>query len=272
MVRPETDTLICTAPDGEEQTEAAGDDQTEAEGDDQPSSYEGPPEELERQEQAGVALARAKLDRAVGRWSNVAGMPPIASIKRPYRPIDFGGKPGRREVSSLSDEPGHGAALLRPRLAASKSAAALPAEPGRWRPPPVEAAGAAEAERMVNAAGSGAAGGRQYRPKYAARVQLGTGARWWPGEEPSNRSDAAAVTYRLERALEAQGGDFRAALANHNAAFEAVTRQVGVHCAERGELLARLQVRQSREAYASASAPIPKPAKACVWSDRKAHV
>ena len=263
VVRPETDTLIRTAPDGEEQTEAAGDDQTEAEGEGQPSSYEGPPEELERQEQAGVALARAKLDRAVGRWSNVAGMPPIASIKRPYRPIDFGGKPGRREVSSLSDEPGHGAALLRPRLAASKSAAALPAEPGRWRPPPVEAAGAAEAERMVNAAGSGAAGGRQYRPKYAARVQLGTGARWWPGEEPSNRSDAAAVTYRLERALEAQGGidrDFRAALASHNAAFEAVTRQVGVHCAERGELLARLQVRQSREACASASAPIPKPA------------
>ena len=256
MVRPETD----TASEGEEQTEAAGDDQTEAEGDDQPSSYEGPPEELERQEQAGVALARAKLDRAVGRWSNVAGMPPIASIKRPYRPIDFGGKPGRREVSSLSDEPGHGAALLRPRLAASKSAAALPAEPGRWRPPLVEAAGAAEAERMVNAAGSGAAGGRQYRPKYAARVQLGTGARWWPGEEPSNRSDAAAVTYQLERALEAQGGDFRAALASHNAAFEAVTRQVGVHCAERGELLARLQVLQSREACASASAPIPKPA------------
>ena len=256
MVRPETD----TASEGEEQTEAAGDDQTEAEGDDQPSSYEGPPEELERQEQAGVALARAKLDRAVGRWSNVAGMPPIASIKRPYRPIDFGGKPGRREVSSLSDEPGHGAALLRPRLAASKSATALPAEAGRWRPPPVEAAGAAEAERMVNAAGSGAAGGRQYRPKYAARVQLGTGARWWPGEEPSNRSDAAAVTYQLERALEAQGGDFRAALASHNAAFEAVTRQVGVHCAERGELLARLQVLQSREACASASAPIPKPA------------
>ena len=266
VVRPETDTLICTAPDGEEQTEAAGDDQTEAEGEGQPSSYEGPPEELERQEQAGVALARAKLDRAVGRWSNVAGMPPIASIKRPYRPIDFGGKPGRREVSSLSDEPGHGAALLRPRLAASKSAAALPAEPGRWRPPPVEAAGAAEAERMVNAAGSGAAGGRQYRPKYAARVQLGTGARWWPGEEPSNRSDAAAVTYRLERALEAQGGidrDFRAALASHNAAFEAVTRQVGVHCAERGELLARLQVRQSRPACASASALILKPAAEC---------
>ena len=74
------------------------------------------------------------------------------------------------------------------------------------------------------------------------------------------RSDAAAVTYQLERALEAQGGDFRAALASHNAAFEAVTRQVGVHCAERGELLARLQVRQSREACASASAPIPKPA------------
>ena len=111
VVRPETD----NASDGEEHAEAAGDDQTEAEGDDQPSSYEGPPEELERQEQAGVALARAKLDRAVGRWSNVAGMPPIASIKRPYRPIDFGGKPSRREVSSLSDEPGHGASLLRPR-------------------------------------------------------------------------------------------------------------------------------------------------------------
>ena len=99
---------------------------------------------------------------------------------------------------------------------------------------------------MVNAAGTGAAGGRQYRPKYAARVQLGTGARWWPGEEPSNRSDAAAVTRRLERALETHGGDFRAAIASHNAAFEAVTRQVGVHCAERGELLAQLQVRQSR--------------------------
>ena len=113
VVRPETDTLIRTAPDGEEQTEAAGDDQTEAEGEGQPSSYEGPPEELERQEQAGVALARAKLDRAVGRWSNVAGMPPIASIKRPYRPIDFGGKPGRRPPSR---KPGRISVLPRPRF------------------------------------------------------------------------------------------------------------------------------------------------------------
>lgn len=107
MVRPESDTLDHTAP-----TEG---EQTEAEREEQISSYEGAPEELERQEQAGVALARAKLDRAVGRWTNVAGMPPIASVKRPYRPIDFGGKPSRREVSSLSDEPGHGASLLRPR-------------------------------------------------------------------------------------------------------------------------------------------------------------
>ena len=104
--------------------------------------------------------------------------------------------------------------------------------------------GQVEAEKMVDAAGSDAAGGRQYRPTYGARVQVGTGARWWPGQEPSNRSDAAAVTYRLDRALEGRGGDFRAAIASHNAAFEAVTRQVGVHCAERGELLARLQVKE----------------------------
>ena len=95
---------------------------------------------------------------------------------------------------------------------------------------------------MVDAASSDAAGGRQYRPTYRARVHVGTGALWWPGQEPSNRSDAAAVTYRLDKALEGRGG-FRAAIASHNAAFEAVTRQVGVHCAERGELLARLQVR-----------------------------
>ena len=51
------------------------------------------------------------------------------------------------------------------------------------------------------------------------------------------------MTYRLDKALEGRGG-FRAAIASHNAAFEAVTRQVGVHCAERGELLARLQVKE----------------------------
>ena len=107
VVRPESDTLDHTAP-----TEG---EQTEAEREEQISSYEGAPEELERQEQAGVALARAKLDRAVGRWTNVAGMPPIASVKRPYRPIDFGGMQGRREVSSLSDEPGRSASLLKPR-------------------------------------------------------------------------------------------------------------------------------------------------------------
>merc|ERR1740130_385957 len=196
VVRPESDTLSHTAPVEEEQAEAEREEHS--------SSYEGASEELERQEQAGVALARAKLDRAVGRWSNVAGMPPIASVKRPYRPIDFGGKqgmPGRREVSSLSDEPGRSASLLKPRLAASKSAAVLPAEAGRWRPAPVEAV-AVEAEEMVDAAATDAAGGRQYRPTYGARVQVGTGARWWPGQEPSNRSDAAAVTYRLDRALE----------------------------------------------------------------------
>jgi len=110
VVRPESDTLSHTAPVEEEQAEAEREEHS--------SSYEGASEELERQEQAGVALARAKLDRAVGRWSNVAGMPPIASVKRPYRPIDFGGKqgmPGRREVSSLSDEPGRSASLLKPR-------------------------------------------------------------------------------------------------------------------------------------------------------------
>ena len=102
--------------------------------------------------------------------------------------------------------------------------------------------GQVEAEKLVDAAGSDA--GRQYRPTYGARVQVGTGARWWPGQEPSNRSDAAAVAYRLDRALEGRAGDFRASIASHNAAFEAVTRQVGVHCAERGELLARLQVKE----------------------------
>lgn len=108
VIRPEEgDTFSHTAPAEEEQTEA--------EREEQGSSYEGAPEELERQEQAGVALARAKLDRAVGRWSNVAGMPPIASVKRPYRPIDFGGTQGRREVSSFSDEPGRSASLLKPR-------------------------------------------------------------------------------------------------------------------------------------------------------------
>ena len=107
VARPESDTFSHTTPAEEEQMEA--------EREEQGSSYEGAPEELERQEQAGVALARAKLDRAVGRWSNVAGMPPIASVKRPYRPIDFGGTQGRREVSSLSDEPGRSASILKPR-------------------------------------------------------------------------------------------------------------------------------------------------------------
>ena len=167
-------------------------------------------------------------------------MPPIASLRKQYKPLDFLSQKGRSEVSSLSDTPGHGAMFIKPatkskkladRVVTSQSSPQLPGgakvgAKGAVARPAVEAT-------RIDATESGAPGGeqdRQYR-----RVP------WWPGQAPSNRSEAASVTYKLDKALASQKNDFRAAMVAHNAAFEEVTKQVGVHCAERGELCSRLQ-------------------------------
>ena len=46
--------------------------------------------------------------------------------------------------------------------------------------------------------------------------------------------------------------DFRSEMAAHNAAFEQVTQQVGVHCSERGELLRRLMAFYTRSTEVTA--------------------
>ena len=198
------------------------------------------------QEEAALRAAREKFDSAVGRWVDVEGMPPIASLRKQYKPLDFLSQKGRSEVSSLSDMPGHGAMFIKPatkskkladRVVTSQSAPQLPrgakvGAKGAVARPAVEAT-------RIDATESGAPGGerdRQYR-----RVP------WWPGQAPSNRSEASSVTYKLDKALAAQKNDFRAAMVAHNAAFEEVTKQVGVHCAERGELCSRLQAFYTRQ-------------------------
>ena len=58
---------------------------------------------------------------------------------------------------------------------------------------------------------------------------------------PSNRSEAALLSLNLSNHLAIEGGlTFREEFEAYNLTFREVTRQVAVHCSERGELLERL--------------------------------
>ena len=67
---------------------------------------------------------------------------------------------------------------------------------------------------------------------------------------PSNRSEAVLLKRGFDQLLSAHPGDWNAQLAAHDSAFVELTRQVGVHCAERGELLERLRAFYVEKAHA----------------------
>ena len=79
-------------------------------------------------------------------------------------------------------------------------------------------------------------------------------ARWWPKQGPSNRSEAAQLSYKLDQLLAEAKQDFRLQFLVHNAVFSEVIKQVAVHCGERGELLNQLSAFYTRATEKTARA------------------
>lgn len=187
-------------------------------------------------------------------WPSWLDLPPelahLASARRPYRHKDYLNHK-RKEVSAYSDAKGHGlptspkayalspsaSAPILTAVASSSSSGALPSIASRLRSaaidPALKQADAQLADESKQALG--AADGWQHR----ANSYVGRG-RWWPKQAPSSRSEAAALAFKLERLLGEGNKDFRTRFSIHAAVFEEATRQVAVHCAERGEVLSRL--------------------------------
>lgn len=175
------------------------------------------------------------------KWHGVAEMPPMLSMRPSPRQDEFiTGARARREVSSLSDSPhrsriSDGVVVLSARNSTAPNTVPLPAlnfeTPG----------GAGGGFDMR----SGSQSARDYsiQSPTAPNLPSPIGARMRRGAHdgrPSNRSDAALLSWSL--ANELTGGlTYRQELAVHNAAFQEVTRQVAVHCSERGEVLGRLR-------------------------------
>jgi len=73
------------------------------------------------------------------------------------------------------------------------------------------------------------------------------------GTTPTNRFEAMLLARSLDEQLESAGSSFNARLETMEAAFEEMTRQVGVHCAERGHALAKMRAFYSSYAAAFGS-------------------
>ena len=62
-----------------------------------------------------------------------------------------------------------------------------------------------------------------------------------PPSVPSNRSEAVRLAALLQELLETRGGTWEEQWRAHDAALAELVLQVGVHCAERGQLLQRIR-------------------------------
>ena len=169
-------------------------------------------------------------------WQEVPEMAPILSMRQPPRRGDFLQDPSARiEISSLSDSP---------RTKELYS-------PSRSRPtPPVTIASHSGASRsgggvslpLMATCGSARAGQSHEKARLSPGHEEPVARQGHMGSRPSNRSEAACVASMLTARLHSKEGlTFRQELAAHDAAFKEVSRQVSVHCCERGALLDRLR-------------------------------
>ena len=177
-------------------------------------------------------------------WHGLPELSQPISMRPVPRPQDdfrqgFGASPGRPEVSALSDAtriPGG----TRPSTAMLPSRYPVPLPPGYDGSP----------SRAYAAHGLH---GSQYARDYVPASVPSRSPRHhgYKDGRPSNRSEAAILAWNLSQQLDA-GLTFRQELDLHNTTFREVTRQVAVHCNERGELLRRLQGFYTRSTDATA--------------------
>ena len=134
----------------------------------------------------------------------------------------------RREVSALSDLPPMRGGTMH----TAPAGARFPSQSPRWN------ISGPDEMPYVPINPSGAQSARDPHPPAHA-----VGRRGMHGDlRPSNRSEATVLAQTLAQALKKENGlTFQQELDAYATTFKEVTRQVAVHCTERGELLERLQ-------------------------------
>jgi len=151
----------------------------------------------------------------------------------------------RREVSAISDAPGHGQ-LFAPHQPPSNRFQTN----SRLAPSGTSSSFTESSKCMRSSLSLGALG--SYPGTSGRQPQLTCAAACEPSSPsasrvnptwntlPSNRSDAAALLHHLDELLLSAKRDFRAEFSAYNTVLAELTRQVGVHCAERGEVMRRV--------------------------------
>ncbi|KAL1526254.1 hypothetical protein AB1Y20_014974 [Prymnesium parvum] len=136
------------------------------------------------------------------------------TLRPRYKPHSY--SRGDRELSALSDSPGHGVLSPRPSSASPSPRLSAISRPSTSAPA---------------------------SPKHS-----------FAGAAPSNRSEAAALSWRLEEKLRQsrEAMSWRAEAEAYASTWEELVRQVSVHCAERGALLDRVRRFYTRSADAVA--------------------
>ncbi|KAG8464211.1 hypothetical protein KFE25_003274 [Diacronema lutheri] len=152
----------------------------------------------------------------------------------PNGSLSFAGRAPRvgSDVSCALDRPGHGWLPSERRYGArggagggAHSAPSLPSLSSRGS---ALAAAASSSSHVLPVRMGGSAGSAEHAPPY--------------GSAPTNRWEAMQLAEALDGRLRAAGSSFDARLAAMEEAFDELTRQVGVHCAERGDVLRRVRV------------------------------